>query len=215
MTQLPWTIETSYDRVAQHYASVFFGELAKKFFDRERLDDFAERVRHRGIVCDLGCGPGHVARYLKDRGVDVCGVDLSAAMVQAATQLSPDITFYKGDMRTLDFPAASFAGIVAFYSIIHLRRHEVAQALPAMYRVLQPHAPLLLAFHGGEGEVHDDNGFGQGVPIDATLFTPEEMAGYLRDAGFQVEQTIEREPYDFEHPSRRVYVLGSKGGRLV
>jgi ubiquinone/menaquinone biosynthesis C-methylase UbiE len=149
MTQHSWTIEASYDQVAQQYTETFFAELARKPFDRQLLDAFAERIRDQGMVCDLGCGPGHVARYLKDRGVEVCGVDLSAAMVQHATQRNPDIAFYKGDMRVLDFPPASFAGIAAFYSLIHLQRPEVPHVLQELSRVLHTRAPLLLAFHGG------------------------------------------------------------------
>ena len=211
MNPTPWTIEASYDQVARQYAETFFEELARKPFDRQLLDTFAARVRAQGMVCDLGCGPGHVARYLKDWGVEVCGVDLSAAMVQHASQRNPDIPFHKGDMRALDFPSAAFTGIVAFYSLIHLQRPEVPQALQELHRVLQVHAPLLLALHGGKGEVHTENWFGQGVAIDATLFTAEEMTGYLHQAGFQVAQAAEREPYAFEYQSRRVYILAHKG----
>jgi ubiquinone/menaquinone biosynthesis C-methylase UbiE len=211
MTQHPWTIEASYDHVAQQYTETFFEELTRKPFDRQLLDAFAARVQHQGTVCDLGCGPGHVARYLKDQGVEVCGVDLSAAMVQHATQRNPDILFHKGDMRALAFPPASFAGIAAFYSLIHLQRPEVPPVLQEIHRVLHAHAPLLLAFHGGIGEVHTENWFGQGVSIDATLFTAEEMTGYLHAAGFQVEQVVEWDPYAFEYQSCRVYILGSKG----
>jgi ubiquinone/menaquinone biosynthesis C-methylase UbiE len=211
MTQHPWTIEASYDQVARQYTETFFEELARKPFDRQLLDAFAERVRNQGTVCDLGCGPGHAARYLKDRGVEVCGVDLSAAMVQHATHRNPDIPFHKGDVRALDFPSASFAGIVAFYSLIHLQRPEVPQVLQEINRVLHVRAPLLLAFHGGTGEVHTENWFGQGVSIDATLFTAEEMSGSLQEAGLQVEQVTERDPYSFEYQSRRIYILGHKG----
>ena len=211
MPQHPWTIEASYDHVAQQYTETFVAELARKPFDRQLLHAFADRVRDQGMVCDLGCGPGHVARYLKDWGVEVWGVDLSAAMVQCSTQRHPDIPFHKGDMRALDFPPASFAGIAAFYSLIHLQRPEVPPTLRELYRVLHARALLLLAFHGGTGEVHTENWFGQGVSIDATLFTAEEMKGSLHEAGFQVEQIVEREPYAFEYQSRRVYILATKG----
>ncbi len=123
MTPQPWTIEATYDRVAQQYAEELLGLPAERLVrHRQLLDDFAERVQHQGMVCDLGCGPGHMTRYLKDCGMDVCGVDLSAAMIQLASQQNPDIAFHKGDMRCLDFPSESFAGIVAFYSIINRAR---------------------------------------------------------------------------------------------
>ncbi|HYX40656.1 MAG TPA: hypothetical protein VE821_03105 [Pyrinomonadaceae bacterium] len=38
-------LEASYNRVAALYAAEFFDELARKSFDRERLDEFAASVR--------------------------------------------------------------------------------------------------------------------------------------------------------------------------
>jgi hypothetical protein len=37
------------------------------------------------------------------------------------------------------------------------------------------------------------------------------MMGYLHQAGFQVEQVSEQDPYEFEYQSRRVYILANKG----
>src|SRR5262245_22428501 len=70
------TLQTSYDGVAEAYVERIYGELAHKPLDRELLDAFAGEVKGSGIVCDVGCGPGHVSRYLGDRGVDVMGLDL-------------------------------------------------------------------------------------------------------------------------------------------
>ena len=63
--------QTSYDRIARAYADEIYAELAGKPFDRQVLDQFAERVRGRGPVCDLGCGPAQIARYLRDREIEV------------------------------------------------------------------------------------------------------------------------------------------------
>jgi 2-polyprenyl-3-methyl-5-hydroxy-6-metoxy-1,4-benzoquinol methylase len=73
--------QASYDRVADEYMRRIFDELQHKPFDRELLDQFSSRVRESGPVCDLGCGPGHVTKYLHEHGVDVSGMDLSPAMV--------------------------------------------------------------------------------------------------------------------------------------
>ena len=51
-------------------------------------------------------------------------------------------------------PANTLRGIVSFYAIIHLTRAEAAMTLQEFARVLQPGGFLLLAFHGGEGEIH-------------------------------------------------------------
>src|SRR5271166_5296731 len=86
-------VQLGYDRVAEEYARHLFDELREKPQDRELLDRFADRVRGGGLVCDLGCGPGQVARYLHEREVEVCGLDLSPGMVEQARQSNPGIEF--------------------------------------------------------------------------------------------------------------------------
>jgi hypothetical protein len=55
--------EEPYDQVADEYARRISGELQHKPFDRELLNRFAAAVTGRGEVCDMGGGPGHIARY--------------------------------------------------------------------------------------------------------------------------------------------------------
>jgi SAM-dependent methyltransferase len=203
-------IEASYDSVAEAYAAEFYGELARKPFDRELLDQFAESLRARGPVCDIGCGPGQIARYLQDRGVQMRGLDISSEMVRCARRLNPDIPFERGDMLALDMPEASLAGIVSFYAIIHLKREDVVRALEGMHKVLEPGGRLLVSFHGGEGELRREEWYGQPVSVYATLFEGEEMRRYLEAAGFEVERVVEREPYEFEYQTRRLYAFARK-----
>jgi SAM-dependent methyltransferase len=200
----------TYDRVAEPYGAQFFDELARKPFDRDLLDRFAARLSGRGRVCDVGCGPGHVGRYLAERGVDVFGLDLSPAMVALARRLNPAMRFEQGDLRALVLPDASLAGIVAFYSLIHLERSEVVAALIELARVLIPGSLILIAVHGGEGEVHADDWFGRGVSINATLYQPAEIGASMERAGLEVETIATRAPYAFEYPTTRVYAAGVK-----
>jgi SAM-dependent methyltransferase len=203
----------SYDRVAAEYSARIYGELEHKPLDRERLDRFAGRIQGLGPVCDLGCGPGHVARYLDERGVPVIGMDLSPVMVEQARRLNPGLDFRQGNMLSLDIRDEAWGGIVAFYSIIHVPRTEIAVALAEMKRVLRPGGVLLLAFHVGDATVHLDEWWGQSVSLDFRFFRPEEMACSLRGAGFEVEEVVEREPYpDVEHQSRRAYIFAWKPG---
>ncbi|MEA2206691.1 MAG: hypothetical protein QOE77_3467 [Blastocatellia bacterium] len=203
-------LQDSYDRVAQSYADEYFAELERKPFDREVLDEFAAGLSDRCEVCEIGCGPGQIARYLKDRGINIRGIDLSPQMVSAASRLNPDISFEQGDMLGLDLPDDQFAGVVSFYAIIHLRRDQIVAALREMLRVLQPEGRLLLSFHGGEGELHRDEWYGHTVSIDVTLTTHDEMLGYLIAAGFTEATIKERDPYEFEYPTPRLYALARK-----
>ena len=101
--------QTSFDLVADEYVRRIFDELQHKPLDQQLLDRFAASVREVGPACDMGCGPGHVARYLHERGVQVCGIDLSPAMVERARGLTPGVEFRQGDMTALDAPGAAWA----------------------------------------------------------------------------------------------------------
>ena len=201
-------LQASYDRVAPEYVRRISDELQYKPLDRELLDRFAGAVRPRGIACDMGCGPGQVARYLHERGADVVGVDLSPLMLAEARRLNPDIPFVQGNMLALDVPAASWAAIAAFYSIIHVPRPDVATVLREFKRVLQPGGLLLLAFHSGDETRHLDEWWGQPVDVDFLFFTPDEMRAYLHEADFDVDWLVERAPYDgVEAPTQRAYIF--------
>jgi len=204
-------LQTSYDRVAAEYVQRIYHELDHKPLDRQLLDRFAAGVQSLGPACDLGCGPGHVARYLRERGVDVCGIDLSPGMVDQARQLNPGIEFRQGDMLALDVEDRTWGGIAAFYSIIHIPREEVTSALREMKRVLRQGGILLLAFHVGEEIVHLEEWWGHPVSIDFLFFRPDEMAGYLASAGFEIEEVITRPSYaDMEYLSHRAYIFAKK-----
>jgi len=204
--------QTSYDKVAAEYSRRYFDELDHKPLDRELLDRFARNVIGRGPVCDLGCGPGEIARYLRDQGVmEVFGLDLSPGMVEQARQLSPDIEFKQGNMLSLDAAEGTWAGIAAFYSIIHIPRADVVRALRELKRVLQPGGWLLFTFHIGQDIIHLDEWWEQAVSVDSYFFEPDEMKGYLQDAGFELEEVIERLPYpEVEYQSRRAYIFARK-----
>ena len=204
-------VQSSYDRVADEYVRRIYDELQHKPLDRQLLDRFAERVRPMGPACDMGCGPGHIARYLHEHGLQVCGVDLSPEMVARARGLNPGIEFMQGDMRALHVQDRAWAGITAFYSIIHIPRDGVVRTLQELRRVLRPGGLLLLAFHLGDDVLHLDEWLGQTVCVDFFFFRAAEMAGYLESAGFEVDQIVERDPYpEVEHQSRRAYIVAGK-----
>jgi SAM-dependent methyltransferase len=206
-------VQASYDRVADEYARQIYDELQHKPLDRRLLDRFADSVHGTGMVCDLGCGPGHIARYLQERGVQVCGADLSRGMIEGARQLNPGIVFTQDDMRALSAADNTWAGIAAFYAIVNLSPGDVALALGEMLRVLAPGGRLLLSFHIGEDTSHvEENLWGCGVSLEVTFFRPSTIARYMRAAGFEIEEIVEREPYapEVEYQSRRAYIFARK-----
>lgn len=204
----PWPdIGHTYDVAAEHYAATFAAELDGKPFDRDLLDRCAAVLGGRGEVWDVGCGAaGHLTRYLADRGVAVSGADLSPGSVAVARRCQPGLTFRVADMCDLPAGDGSLAGIVAFYSMIHLPRPRIPVALTEFRRVLAPGGTLVAAMHGGTGEIGSDAAFGLPVQVRATLVSPDEFAGMAEAAGFAVRERHERAPYPGEYPSPRLYL---------
>jgi SAM-dependent methyltransferase len=205
------SIRDSYDRIAEEYTRRISDELQHKPLDRELLDRFAQQTNGRGEVCDMGCGPGHVARYLRDAGASVFGLDLSPGMVDQARKLNPDIPFREGNMLSLDLADGSLAGIAAFYAIVNIPRLSLPSVFREMHRVLRPEGLLLLAFHTGNEVLHEDELWGKKISMDFLLFPPSEIKLTLEAAGFTIEEVVERGPYpEVEYQSQRAYIFARK-----
>ena len=127
----PENVRKDYDKIAADYAEHLYRELEHKAFDREVLTRFASDVGN-GEVCDLGCGPGHVAAFLARQGVRISGLDLSPAMISEAQRFNPGIPFRVGNMLALHFAADSLAGIVAFYAIVNMTSEQIVAAFGEM-----------------------------------------------------------------------------------
>ncbi len=212
MSNIILNTQTSYDAVAAEYAQRFKDEMDDKPFDRDCLDRLANEVGALGPICDLGCGPGQIARYLHRQGVDTLGVDLSPRMIEEAQRLNPEIPFHQGDMLSLPDADNSWGGIAAFYCIIHIPRERIVDALREMKRALKPDGVLLLTFHIGTEIEHLDDWWEKPVNLDFAFYQPEEMENWLKDAGFEVEETLVREPNpEVEVATRRAYMFARKG----
>jgi len=206
---------STYDRVARRYAEEISGELEDKPFDREFLDRFADSVKGRGRVVELGCGPAHVANHLALGGVDISGLDLSAGMVAEANRLFPDLEVVVGDMLALPFGDSALGGLIAFYSIIHFDDDQLATAFSEMARALEDSGLVALAFHIGDEVVHREQWWDMPVVLDARFLPVELVTKLLLSAGLEIVTSEERGPYapEVEYQSRRAYIVASRTAR--
>jgi SAM-dependent methyltransferase len=174
------TVRTSYDAMAQAYTAFAPEAFAGKPLNHVLVEAFADMVKQAGSgpVADVGCGPGHVTRYLRDRGVDAFGVDLSPQLVATARAANPDIRFDVGDMRELDVPSGSLAGVLSFYSIIHTPPEVLPVTLAELSRVLAPGGYLLVAFPALDGAGATAEPFDHKVS-SAWRISPDHVLGLL------------------------------------
>jgi len=177
----------SYDRIAVAYARQYGNELLHKPFDRELLHRFATEVKDRGDVCDVGCGPGHIARYLRDMGLaKVFGLDLSPAMVEQARKLNADLSSKVGNVMALDLVDASLGGIIAFYAIVNIPPNLLPTVFREMCRVLKPGGRLLLTFHIGDEIVQPRNLWGNLLRCNSFSFSQRQSRNSLKQPGSQL-----------------------------
>ena len=109
-------------------------------------------------------------------------------------------------MRGLPFKSGELGGLLAFYAVIHVPRHELSTALAEFHRVIRTGGRLLFSAHEGQGQLELDEFLGQPVPFVATLFELPDLVTATRDAGFDVRTAQRRAPYASEHRTGRLYV---------
>ncbi|MFF0231250.1 class I SAM-dependent DNA methyltransferase [Micromonospora sp. NPDC005252] len=181
---------TSYDTVAVSYAHLVRDFLAQAPYERAALALFADLVRATGggPVADVGCGPGRITAHLNELGIAAFGIDLSPGMIAVARHDHPDLRFDVGSMTDLNLPDGSVAGLVAWYSLIHIPDEQLGQVLAHLRRVVRPGGPLLVGYHVGDETTLKTEGYG-GHPMKIHVHRrrPAQVAAWLRDNGFAVE----------------------------
>lgn len=200
-------VRQGYNRVAVKYTAQFFHEFDHKPFDRDLLSRFARLVKPGGKVYDIGCGPGHAARELASRGLDVTGIDISDAMITQARRLNPALAFRVGDMFSLDIPDRTAAGITALYAIVNFPTDQIVRIFEQFARILAPEGVALIAFHVGEGKRTVDHFLDEDVTLDFFFHDVDRVRAALGEAGLKSIETIIRYPYDVEYPTQRAYLL--------
>ena len=102
-----------------------------------------------GPVLELGCGTGRITMPLAKAGVDVVGIDRSAAMLERASRrlaksrtlrAAASLQFVRGDIRGLPFADAAFPMVLAPYGILQslTRPRDLTAALASVARVIAP-----------------------------------------------------------------------------
>jgi ubiquinone/menaquinone biosynthesis C-methylase UbiE len=187
---------SSYDAIAVDYAEQFRDEMAQLPVEQSVLSLYASVVR--GPVLEVGCGTGLGTSELVRRGLDVRGVDLSPGMLAVARALLPDVEFTVGSMLELPHADASFAGVVAWYSTIHVPDESLPAALTELARVLRPGGHLLLGFQVGDEPLHMSSAYGRDIALVFHRRRPERMAALLAEAGVPVWVRTVREAREGE-----------------
>ena len=187
-------VRDAYSRLAGQYIELV-GSL-----ERVHPGDLAFLARHLGEVpgpvLDLGCGPGHLTGFLHSLGADVAGIDLVPEFVAHARSAHPAVRFEEGSLFDLGRAEGSLAGVLAWFSLIHLDPGDLDDALAAIRRLTVPGGVLVVGMFEGDAV----EPFAHKV-LTAHRWPADEVSRRLVRAGFaEIDrlhrgQERERRPY--------------------
>ncbi len=142
-----------------------------------------------GRLLEIGCGAGNQLLALKKAGWDVRGVDFDPDAVNAAISLGLDVRL--GDVRNMQFEAASFEAIVMGHVIEHV--YQPVELLKECQRLLTPGGTLVVITPNAASFGHRMFGAdwrGLEPPRHLVVFTPKSLQLAFGLAGLKTGRTL-------------------------
>lgn len=195
-------VRDAYSAVSDQYIALFDGDWRPAEDEAALIGDHLAGLD--GPVLDAGCGPGHRTAYLHSLGADVTGVDLVPEFVDFARAHFPGPEFRLGSMTELAVADHSVAGILSWYSTIHLPPGELDGVLAEFRRMLAPSGRLVIGFFDSDDEVA---AFDHKV-VTAYRWPVDEFAARLARAGFTELRRLRQQPPD--RPDRRYAAIAAR-----
>ena len=176
-------VADGYDAIAETYAAwgLRDGDPIKRRFS----DLVIDRIPADAAVLDIGCGTGeHVTARLAEH-FDVTAFDISPRSIELARERVPGPRYLVGDVAAVALPTEHFAAVTAFFTLIHVPRHEHAVALRRIAGWLAP-GGLLVATMGAAQDEHWQQDW-LGAPMFWSHFDASTNRRLVEAAGFDVE----------------------------
>ncbi len=189
-----------YDQIAQWWQS----QHQYSQYGLAQLERAIQLTTGRNAALDVGCGSsGRFINTFLQYGFEAEGLDISAAMIQLAQQVHPDVKFYTADICQWT-PPKSYSLIVAWDSTFHLPLAQQEPVTRKLCAALEPEGILLFTCGGtvAPGEI---SGSFENLDFD---YSTLGVNGFLRLLDQQGCTCLHLE-YD-QYPERHVYVIARK-----
>ncbi|HLZ71472.1 MAG TPA: class I SAM-dependent methyltransferase [Dehalococcoidia bacterium] len=203
-------VEQGYDRIgASHHE---WGSQVRKGEKARYAAIVFERLPAGAAVLELGCGSGSTTTARLAERFTLTGVDISARQIALIRERIPGATFLQADMAALDFAPASFAAVVAFYSIIHLPREEHAGLLQRIASWLRP-GGLLVATMGAHSTAAGYEDDWLGAPMYWSHFDSATNRRLVEEADLRLLSAQEETAEEHGQPTTFLWVVAHKSER--
>lgn len=191
---------STYNKIAKDYDQQYFDDIS----NNPLLDLFIEKLPRGAKVLDAGCGPGQNSAYMRKKGINVTGIDLSQEMLTIARNKVSGIDFLEMDLRHLDFEEKAFDGILAAYSLIHIPMEELPETLKGLHRILKPGGILAVIAQTGKPDQIVPEPFLPNENMFFNFFSKPGLRSLLVKAGFKVNTLVEHSAQDQDTMSQSI-----------
>lgn len=171
----------TYDAIGSEYAGKSGASMG---WAGEWITRLREVLPDRAVIADVGCGPGHLTRALREHGFRAIGFDLSAGMLGALGV--PGLV--QADMRALPAASASVDAIWCSAAVLHVPRPDVPAVFAGFARILRPGGQLALTVAEGDGETWEPLPYRPELRRYHVLHRVEPLSALLGDVGLPVDR---------------------------
>jgi 2-polyprenyl-3-methyl-5-hydroxy-6-metoxy-1,4-benzoquinol methylase len=206
---LVWTLPPlPEEEVASAYPPEYYGVRNQRFraalerlipVFRRRRGRVIESFVPRGRLLDVGCGRGVLPQFLRSRGWEVAGVELTETAAQHARDVL-GIPVFVGDFLKCPYGPGSFDALVLWHVLEHLSRP--GEALRKCHELLRPGGLLVVAvpnFSSLQAAIGGPYWFHLDVPRHYVHFRLKTLRAALEAAGFRVRKVshfnLEQNPF--------------------
>ncbi|WP_165482661.1 class I SAM-dependent methyltransferase [Legionella gresilensis] len=141
MNQFTEKIKRGYDKIAN-----IWYEKRDWYIEKKAITDIIAMLKRGVKILDVGCGSGKpIAKYLKDKGFDVYGIDISPKQLEYAKQIIAKDKLFNTDI--LNFSTSiKFEAIICWFTLFHIHISLHEEVLRKLHRLLKPQGLLLITF---------------------------------------------------------------------
>jgi len=126
MQDEPFSLYTNKTLYDEFYVKVYDNILHDSFKNHYEIEEMRKRAKitKKSHVLDIGCGPGHHLKLLKEDGIKVIGLETSKAMIKKCKSRDQEVK-YGNAMDALVFEADLFTHIMClFYTFYYMPNQE-------------------------------------------------------------------------------------------
>lgn len=191
----------------QQVANVFnihASRYAERYMDFDLYHDtFDFLIRHipsdKSSLLDVGCGPGNIAAYFKQRlpKLSITGIDIASEMLAIAKQKIPTGDFLCLDCRDVATLAQKFDVIILGFCLPYLDATDSQHLIEDAIEMLHPNGLLYISTMENDyaASAYRQSSTGEGEPLFTHYYKEKDIVPIVQNLNMDI-LNIQRKAYD-------------------